>query len=93
MRSHNRIRRALLLLAAVCCLIPALLTHTRAPLQAEAAGSLPDAAYQVRVGVAVPALGSGLYTADLRCGSGFTVGVSSGGGRSFEALFSLGNTA
>lgn len=95
MISHNHscfFRRTLLLLAALCCLLPALLPHTRSPLQAEAAATLPDAAYQVRVGVAVPALGSGLKTANLQCGSGFTVGVSSQDGRGFEALFSLQNT-
>lgn len=101
MRSHNhpstpqaprgkRAKRALLvLLAAVCCFLPVLVPRTAEPMQAEAASSLPDAAYQVRVGVAVPALGSGLYTAILQCESGFTAGVSTADGRGFEGLFPL----
>lgn len=95
MSSHNhpcfaRFRRTLLLFAALCCLLPVFASGASKPLQAEATSSLPDAAYQVRVGVAVPALGSGLYTAHLRSGSGFTVGVSTEDGRGFESLFSLG---
>lgn len=86
-------RALLVLLAAVCCFLPVAFRSSSASLRAEAATSLPRAAYQVRVGIAVPALGSGLESAALRSGSGFTVGVSSEDGRSFEALFSLGNTA
>lgn len=76
-------RVLLLLLAVTLCLLPTQL------LRADAAGS----GRQVRVGIAVPALGSGLLTADLQSGSGFTVGVSSADGRAFEARTSLGSTA
>ena len=78
--------RRILLLAAVCCLLPAFLSHTT-PMQAEAA-TLPVTAKQVRVGLA-----NSLHTAELRCGNGFTIGVSDRDGRGFETLFSLGNTA
>lgn len=99
MRSHNHpcfihIRRTLLILfAAAVCLLPIVARPAAEPLQAEAASSLPAAAYQVRVGIAVPALGSGLGTANLRSGNGFSVGVSSGDGRGFEAQRSIGNAA
>lgn len=82
------VRRALFVLAAaVCCLLPFVLRSSPAAAQVSAAAD------QVRVGIAVPALGSGLHAVRLQSETGFTIGVCSEDGRHFDPLFSLGNTS
>lgn len=77
------LRRVLLALTAALCLLAVNLPQT-----ATEAAVIPllDTTKQVRVGVAVPGLGSGASSAEVSCTGGFTAGVPSADGRAFSGM-------